>query len=132
MSSEEARERLLARVVAYAAEEGISGRSLREIARGAGISHRMLLYRFGSREGLLAALVAAVEVQQRSFMTAMAQAAGTEGLRESLTRPWLAELRLGIAVTPGLLLELVAGAGPAEIGAAYRRFVDLLVGPVSP
>jgi hypothetical protein len=68
-------------------------------------------------------------------------APGTAGLRESLTAPWLAEgaavadalgapgdaaeLRLGVAVTRGLLLDLVAGAPPAEVDAAYRRFVDL-------
>jgi hypothetical protein len=34
-------------------------------------------------------------------------------------------LRLGIAVTRGLLLELVAGTPLADVDAAYRRFVDL-------
>ena len=178
----DARDRLLDRVIAFAAVDGISGRSLREIARGAGTSHRMLLYHFGSREGLLAA----IEAPQRSLMAAMAHRAstqrevmtelwaqvsspamrpfvtlffevfglvaqgtpGTEGLREGLTQPWLrdaaavaeglglpperADLRLGIAVTRGLLLELVAGAEPAEIDAAYRLFVDRSAGPAAP
>lgn len=163
----------------YAATEGIAGRSLREIANGAHSSHRMLLYHFGSREGLLAAIVAAMEARQREVMAALsggtddpgevmlglwrqvsaaevrpfvtlffevfgmvAQGApGTEGLRETLTAPWLAdaaeaargigiepdraELRLGVAVTRGLLLDLVAGADPAEVDESYRRFVDL-------
>jgi hypothetical protein len=68
-------------------------------------------------------------------------APGTEGLRETLTQPWLtdaaevvkvigvasdpAELRVGIAVSRGLLLDLVAGADYAEVDEAYRRFVDL-------
>ena len=181
----DARDRLLERVIAFAAVDGISGRSLREIARGAGTSHRMLLYHFGSRQGLLAAIVAAIEARQRSLMAAMAHRAstqrevltelwaqvsspamrpfvtlffevfglvaqgtpGTEGLREGLTQPWLrdaaaaaaglgppperADLRLGIAVTRGLLLELVAGAEPAEIDAAYRLFVDRSAGPAA-
>ena len=42
----DARDRLLDRVIAFAAVDGISGRSLREIARGVGTSHRMLLYHF--------------------------------------------------------------------------------------
>lgn len=173
-----ARDQLLGRVMAYAAAE-IAGRSLREIANGAHSSHRMLLYHFGSREGLLAAIVAAMEAQQRAVMAALTAGAGdptevmlglwrqvsapevrpfvtlffevfgmvaqgapgTEGLRETLTAPWLAdaaqaaealgvvgdpaELRLGVAVTRGLLLDLVAGADPAEVDESYRRFVDL-------
>jgi len=174
-----ARAQLLERVIAFAAAEGIADKSLREIARGAATSHRMLLYHFGSREGLLAAIVAAIEAQQRAVMVAMAEQAntprelmlglweqvsreelrpfvklffevfglvaqgtpGTEGLRETLTQPWLtdaaeagkeigvasdpAELRVGVAVSRGLLLDLVAGADYAEVDEAYRRFVDL-------
>lgn len=177
--SGEAREQLLQRVMAFAAAEGVAGRSLREIAAGAGTSHRMLLYHFGSHEGLLAAIVAAIEAQQRAALTSMADGAdspqevmlalweqvsraelrpfvrlffevfglvaqgapGTEGLRETLTAPWLsdaaevagrlgtgadrAELRLGVAVTRGLLLDLVGGADPDEVDASYRRFVQL-------
>jgi AcrR family transcriptional regulator len=174
-----AREQLLARVMAFAAGEGIAGKSLREIALGVGSSHRMLLYHFGSREGLLAAIVAAIEAQQRVVMVSITQQArtprevmlglweqltrpellpfvrlffevfglvaqgapGTEGLRESLTGPWLTDagavaeqlglpadqsgLRLAIAVTRGLLLDVVAGAPLADVDAAYRQFVDL-------
>ncbi len=174
-----ARDQLLERVVAFAAAEGIAGRSLRDIAAGVGTSHRMLLYHFGSREGLLAAIVATIEARQRDVMTALTEQVGTprevmlglweqltrpellpfvrlffevfgllaqdtpatRPLRESLTAPWVtqglagaerlgvagdpAELRLGIAVTRGLLLELVAGTALADVDAAYRRFVDL-------
>ena len=181
-----AREQLLGRVMAFAAAEGIAGKSLREIAQGVDSSHRMLLYHFGSREGLLAAIVAAIEAQQRAALAEIAAGArtprevmlglweeltrpellpfirlffevfglvaqgapGTEGLRESLTRPWLtegaavaeqlglaselADVRAGIAVTRGLLLDLVAGAPLTEVDAAYRRFVDLYEPPFSP
>jgi len=72
-----ARAQLLERVIAFAAAEGIADKSLREIARGAATSHRMLLYHFGSREGLLAAIVAAIEAQQRAVMVAMAEQANT-------------------------------------------------------
>ncbi|GHJ48318.1 TetR family transcriptional regulator [Catellatospora sp. TT07R-123] len=59
---------MLDRVIAYAAAEGVTGRSLREIAAGVGTSHRMLIYHFGSREGLLAAIVARIEQQQRDLL----------------------------------------------------------------
>jgi AcrR family transcriptional regulator len=89
-----ARNRLLQRVLAFAASEGISGRSLRDIAVGAGTSHRMLLYHFGSREGLLAAIVAAIEADQRGVLASIASAGGTRrdamlALWEQLTRPEL-------------------------------------------
>ncbi len=171
---------LLEKVVAYAAHGGIAGRSLREIAAGIGSSHRMLLYHFGSREGLLAAVVAYMEAQQREAMAALgAQAAGpgdamraqwqqltsaqirpfvrlffeifglaaqgTPGattMLDDLTDSWLREgaavavrhgygidatgMRLGVAVTRGLLIDLLAGADPGEVAAAHERFVRML------
>jgi len=87
MTTEEtARTRLLDRVMGFAATEGVAGKSLREIASGADTSHRMLLYHFGSHEGLLAAIVAAMEAQQRTLMTALAEEAGTPG--ELMLRLW--------------------------------------------
>jgi AcrR family transcriptional regulator len=56
---------LLNRVIAYLADAGVGDRSLRQIAAGAGTSHRMLIYHFGSRDGLLVAVVRAIEERQR-------------------------------------------------------------------
>ena len=183
-----ARERLLGKVVSFAERSGVTDKSLREIAAGAGTSHRMLIYHFGSREGLLAAIanqVATVvvrdtEARQRATLAGLAARnatarevmlglweqltaaetmpfvrlffevfalasrgiPGTEGLLKNLTDPWLDEgaaaaarlgyafdaaaVRLGVAVSRGLLLDLVAGADRDEVDAAYRLFVDLL------
>jgi len=66
-----ARQALLDRCVAYLQESGFSDASLREIAAGAGTSHRMLIYHFGSREGLLAEVVRTVEQQQRDLLAAL-------------------------------------------------------------
>lgn len=52
------------------AREGIGDTSLRAIAEAVGTSHRMLIYHFGSREGLLAEVTRAVEARQREVMTA--------------------------------------------------------------
>ncbi|GGM74325.1 TetR/AcrR family transcriptional regulator [Dactylosporangium sucinum] len=179
---------MLDRVLAYAATEGLTGRSLREIAAGLGTSHRMLIYHFGSRDGVLAAVVNQIEQQQRDLLaslTAQVRAAGTgpggvtgadlmltlwaqvadprlrphvrlfyevvgvavhgapgtERFFDGLTEPWLrqaeatagdlsldvdrAALRLAVAVSRGLLLELVAGADPDEVDASYRLFVEM-------
>ena len=64
----QARERLLAAAVAHALYAGIADLSLRQLAAAIGTSHRMLLYHFGSREGLLVAVTQAVEEQQRAVL----------------------------------------------------------------
>jgi AcrR family transcriptional regulator len=56
---------LLDRVITYLADAGVGDRSLRQIAAGAGTSHRMLIYHFGTRDGLLVEVVRAVEERQR-------------------------------------------------------------------
>jgi AcrR family transcriptional regulator len=68
--SREARGRsaLLGRTVEHFAEHGIADTSLRGLAEAIGTSHRMLLYHFGSREGLLAAVVDAVEQGARDTL----------------------------------------------------------------
>jgi AcrR family transcriptional regulator len=177
----DSREQLLDKVVAFAAREGIADRSLREIAAGVGTSHRMLLYHFGSREGLLAAIVGVVEARQRQAMAEMAAgsasprelmvglwnqvsspelrpfvrlffevfalathgAADTEELLAGLTTAWLddavrvahrlgvpadpAAMRLAVAATRGLLLDLLAGASHAEVTASYELLVRLVI-----
>lgn len=56
---------LLSRVITYLAQAGVGDRSLRQIAAGAGTSHRMLIYHFGTRDALLVEVVRAVEERQR-------------------------------------------------------------------
>ena len=51
------RDQLLTRTVEYFATHGVADTSLRRLAEEIGTSHRMLLYHFGSREGLLSAVV---------------------------------------------------------------------------
>jgi AcrR family transcriptional regulator len=63
------RERLLARAVDHFGRSGLGDRSLRAIADDLGTSHRMLIYHFGSREGLVAAVSLAVEARQREVMS---------------------------------------------------------------
>lgn len=64
------RERLLEAAVDHFGRHGIGDTSLRGIAEAVGTSHRMLIYHFGSREGLLVEVTRAVEARQRALMTA--------------------------------------------------------------
>jgi AcrR family transcriptional regulator len=168
--------------MAWVTVHGIDA-SLRELADGISTSHRMLIYHFGSKEGLLAEIVATVEAGQRAtldalaaadappvvslrafwagladpamhpqirlFFTLVAQALqgrpGTERLRATLVEPWIevvsahgvrrglpvdvarAQARLGMAVTRGLLLDLLATGDRAGVDAAMEAFLAALV-----
>lgn len=63
------RDRLLEAIVDHLAEHGIGDTSLRRLAESVGTSHRMLIYHFGSRDGLLAEVVRWIEADQRALMT---------------------------------------------------------------
>jgi AcrR family transcriptional regulator len=60
-----ARSHLLEASVAYVREHGLAGLTLRQLAASIGTSHRMLVYHFGSKDGLLVALVEAIEAEER-------------------------------------------------------------------
>ena len=166
----DAREALLDRVITEAAMNGLADRSLRELADAADTSHRMLLYHFGSRAGLVAAIVERVETDQRLALTDMARRAESAAdlvrllwdqvsspeLRpfvrlffecvaatggEGLTDPWLEVgdqvaatigettdedmLRLGVAVSRGLLIDVLATGDSGPATRSLERFIDL-------
>jgi len=62
------REALLAKAIGHFAEHGVGDTSLRALAGAIGTSHRMLIYHFGSRDGLLAAVVDTVEQGARDML----------------------------------------------------------------
>jgi AcrR family transcriptional regulator len=173
-----ARERLLDAAVEHALSQGIVDLSLREMASAIGTSHRMLIYHFGSREGLLVAVVREVErrerqtlvgadlsieaarrlwdrladpslrSQERLFFEIYSQALlgrpGTDGFLEEALEGWLSPIvasfassgleenearalaRLGLAVTRGLLLDLLASGDTAGTTRAFELFTELL------
>ncbi len=156
---------------------GIADLSLRELAAAIGTSHRMLLYHFGSREGLLVAVAGAVEDAQRAnlpdwgittradarrawqhfsdpalwpaerlffelYAHALLGRPGTEGFLEANIEPWIAaiadiwvkagmdsstaraEARLAMAVTRGLLLDLLATGDRDGAAEAFERYLQ--------
>ena len=176
------KDRLLQAAIAYVAEHGVADLSLRRIAAAIGTSHRMLIYHFESKEGLLIALVRAVEEQQRETLAAfdidasqspaetarrmwehlsdpalwpnerlffemygqaLQARAHTAEMLDDIVESWLepiAELRraqgvpadkagafarLDLAVTRGLLLDLLATGDRAATEEAMEQYVEL-------
>jgi AcrR family transcriptional regulator len=183
-----ARERLLAAAMDHVAQHGVGNLSLRRLAAELGTSHRMLIYHFGSREGLLIEVIRAVEAQQRAalaellldeeappaetmrrmwrrvadpalwpnerlFFEVYAQALQgsphalplLDGIVENWVEPLTriavaqgrpeaearAEARLGVAVTRGLLLDLLATGDREAVDAAMERYIDVVTGASS-
>jgi AcrR family transcriptional regulator len=62
---------LLDAAIEHVAAHGISDTSLRSLAAALGTSHRMLIYHFGSKEGLLVEVVRSMEAQQRAVFDEM-------------------------------------------------------------
>jgi AcrR family transcriptional regulator len=176
-----ARQHLLDAVVAHFTAEGLADQSLRRIAEAVGTSHRMLLYHFGSKEGLLLAVVREVEARTETRLASLGEE--TPGETDALIRRmwayvadpdlgdferlffalygralqgdasirslldddvahWLnanvalseqwgvpadvarTHARLGLAVTRGLLLDLLATGDRAEVDAALEVFAS--------
>jgi AcrR family transcriptional regulator len=173
------KQRLVDAVIDHFAQDGLADQSLRRVAEAIGTSHRMLLYHFGSKDGLLLEVVRAVEARTQTQFAALADEAGGEtdafvrtvwahvadpsladferlffalyarALQgDAAARPllqddiehWLeanavvseplgippgvarAHARLGLAVTRGLLLDLLATGDRAGVDAALEAF----------
>jgi AcrR family transcriptional regulator len=78
MDDRSARDLLLERVVDHFVTDGLGDLSLRKIASAIGTSHRMLLYHFGSKNGLLLEVVRAVEARSRAQLGEIGLEAGLE------------------------------------------------------
>src|SRR3982751_576466 len=71
------REELLTAAVDHCCEHGLADLSLRRLGTSIGSSHRMLIYHFGSRDGLVTAIVREVQERQREALAAdLAELAG--------------------------------------------------------
>lgn len=112
------RERLLDAAVDHFGQHGVGDTSLRAIAEAIGTSHRMLIYHFGSREGLLAEVTREVEARQRTVMTATYDA-GLEP-REAAAAYWEQTVEATLRYGP-LFFELAAHAMQGKPHAATLR-----------
>ena len=178
----ESRERLLRATIDYVAAHGVADLRLRRLATAIGTSHRMLIYHFGSKAGLLIAVIRAVEADQRRRLAAfdvdrslspaeamrrmwrhladpalwpnerlffelygqaLQERPNTGGLLDDIVSSWLepiaalrreqgvppeavaAQARLDLAVTRGLLLDLLATRDRAATEAAMEHYSSL-------
>jgi AcrR family transcriptional regulator len=177
-----ARDRLLTTAAEHLATHGVSDLTLRGLAARIGSSHRMLIYHFGSKEGLLVEVIKLVEQRQRAALAelefdagmsapaitrafwrrlsdpdlaanerlfyeiygqALQGRPGTTALLDGVVDSWLgpvielldrlgfphehaaAQARLGVAVTRGLLLDLLATGDHAACDAAMEQYIRL-------
>lgn len=79
--------RLLDAVIDHFTTDGLADQSLRRIAEAIGSSHRMLLYHFGSKDGLLLEVVREVEARTQDRL---AQVAGIAAMQSDVVirRMW--------------------------------------------
>jgi AcrR family transcriptional regulator len=185
VSGNTARQQLLDAAIEYTAEHGISDLSLRSLAAALGTSHRMLIFHFGSKEGLWVEIARTVDRRQRDqlrgfppdpgqppgelmrawwklfsapalwpyerlffelygqalqghphtagfldeflsgvigWLEPLVAAATASGIPEPQAR---AHLRLGIAVTRGLLLDLLASGDTQAADQAMDLFIAM-------
>jgi len=178
----DAKQRLIADAIEYLAVHGVGDISLRGLAAALGTSHRMLIYHFGSKDGLLVEVVRTMEQRQRDlfaqlqldpdaapheiarrFWQHLADPAlwpherlffelygralqgdpGAAPLLDGIIEHWLepvaewsrrqgmppatarANARLGLAVTRGLLLDLLATGDRDGVEAAMEHFITI-------
>jgi AcrR family transcriptional regulator len=103
------RARLLAATIERMQARGLGELSLRELAAAIGTSHRMLIYHFGSKEGLLVAVVQAVEAEQRAFLAALA-ADPSIGAAEAMRTMWRRLADPGLWPSERLFFEIYGQA----------------------
>src|SRR5258706_16052503 len=61
---------LLEKTMSYVSKYGVADLTLRQLAEAVGTSHRMLVYHFGSKEGLVTEVVREVERREREEILA--------------------------------------------------------------
>jgi AcrR family transcriptional regulator len=87
------REELLELAYRYALRHGLVGISLRPLAEAIGSSPRVLLYLFGSKDGLVQALLARSRIEELALLADVRAAGGGAGDAVGRLWEWLAEPR---------------------------------------
>ena len=127
-----ARERLLAAALEHVAEHGVGDISLRALAAALGTSHRMLIYHFGSREGLLIEVIRTVEAQQRMALEQLMQDPESSP-EDTMRRMWRQVADPALWPNERLFFEIYAQAlqGSAYALPLLDGIVDFWVEPLA-
>jgi AcrR family transcriptional regulator len=88
VTAHDSHDRLLAATVDHVLKNGVSSLTLRGLAEAIGTSHRMLIYHFGSKEGLLVAVIRAVEAAQRQFFAELTATDPTLSPGDGIRKMW--------------------------------------------
>jgi AcrR family transcriptional regulator len=126
------KEQLLERTIGYLAEHGVIDVSLRALAAAIGTSHRMLIYHFGSKDGLFVAVVRAVEARQRAAFSDLVVSSG-DSLSDVARQFWRRLSDPALAPHERLFFEMY---GQALQGRPYAAplldgIVDSWLGPMT-
>jgi AcrR family transcriptional regulator len=126
------KEQLLERTIGYLAEHGVIDVSLRALAAAIGTSHRMLIYHFGSKDGLFVAVVRAVETRQRAAFSDLVVSSG-DSLSDVARQFWRRLSDPALAPHERLFFEMY---GQALQGRPYAAplldgIVDSWLGPMT-
>jgi AcrR family transcriptional regulator len=120
----DSRARLLTAAIAYLEANGLGDVSLRELARAIGTSHRMLIYHFGSREGLRVAIAKAIEAAQLDVLAGLADDVNLEPA-ETIGAMWERVADPALSPHERLFFELYGQALQGRPGTA--EFLDGIV-----
>jgi AcrR family transcriptional regulator len=106
----------------YFLENGVAGLSLRPLAAEIGTSARLLVYHFGSKEGLIAAVMGEVQARIQESFAGLASTPDTGADRGLMRRFWDWTIRPENAAYLRLLFEVhvLAIQDPAQ----YARYVE--------
>ena len=131
-SAAQIRQRLLDACTDYALAHGLPDR-LGPLATAAGTSNRMLIYHFGTRDGLLREVLGQARQRQVKVFTEW------PGFRRTATTDWLAPLKEGmrsvgrpelatvvLAVIRGLLMDLDATGNTTRTHRAFADFLTMI------
>jgi AcrR family transcriptional regulator len=128
------RRRLVEAATEFLRTRGVGDLSLRELAAGIGTSHRMLLYHFGSKDGLLVEVARDVEQRQREALTALAAEFDGENAEELTRRFWQRLRAPDLAGLERLFFELYGRGlhGGADAARLLEGVVDSWVETAAP
>jgi AcrR family transcriptional regulator len=82
------RDELLELAYSYVLENGLNAMSLRPLANAIGSSPRVLLFLFGSKDGLVRALLARARADELEVIARLHETRGDEGLRPLAAEVW--------------------------------------------
>ncbi|WP_338675026.1 TetR/AcrR family transcriptional regulator [Streptomyces sp. SCSIO 30461] len=105
---------LLDRIRAYVIRNGVSDLSLRPLGRAVGVSDRMLLYYFGSKERLITEVLARDEqrplVRIRRLLESTGPPEDAAGMRKLMEEVWRQFTAPGVRAAFPLYVDVLAGS----------------------